>query len=416
MNGFAKPETLDAIRKKLIGSHLSYKEIHSIMDDISHDRLGDILTTYFAAAGFSQGFSRDEIFYMTKAMAETGSTLGLKGVVADKHGIGGIPGGRVTMILVPLVLAAGLTIPKTSSRAITTPAGTADTMEVLAPVTFTTSDIREMVKDIGGCIVWGGGLDIAPADDRIIKVERPLAFESFDKVLVSIMAKKIAASVTHLVIDIPYGLTAKVRHPLDARTLGSKFSFLGKRFGVHIAVSINHAFQPVGRGIGAIHEARDVLRVLEQHPNRPIDLEEKSLHTASLLFQLTGKSSSYTEGLRLSQELLSSGKALEAMKLIIKRQGGSSRVTSSTLTLTASKVSIEADKSGKVVSIDNKALSAVARVLGCPADKDAGMFLNKKAGEPVDRGDNLVTLFSSSRQRLADGVEYFRMRPFLKVS
>ena len=192
---------IEALQKKLVGKKLSYKEIYAIMDEIANQRFGDILTTYFAASGFSKGFSDEEIFYLTKAMIETGDTLKFRGIVADKHSIGGVPGTRTTLIVVPIVAAAGFTIPKSSSRAITTPGGTADDMEILAPVTFSKKEIYQIVKKTNACIVWGGSVDIAPADDELIKVEEPLLFESYDKFLVSIMAKKIAFGATHLVIE-----------------------------------------------------------------------------------------------------------------------------------------------------------------------------------------------------------------------
>ena len=183
---------VDAIKKKLIGKSLTYEEIFAIMDEIAHERLGPILTTYFAAAGFKEGFSNEELYHLTHAMVATGPKIKFKGVVADKHSTGGVAGTRTTMILVPIIVAAGLTIPKNSSRAITSPSGTADTMEVVAPVTFSVSQIKDIVKRAGGCIVCGGHLGLAPADDVLIQVEEPLAFESFDKFIVSIMARSTA--------------------------------------------------------------------------------------------------------------------------------------------------------------------------------------------------------------------------------
>src|SRR3989344_2118100 len=193
---FKSKQALDVIKKKLLGKRLTYREILSLMDEIANQRLGPILTTYFVAAGFNHGFTSNELYYLTKAMAETGEKLHFKGIVADKHSTGGLAGTRTTMILVPIVAEAGFQIPKNSSRAITTPAGTADTMEVLAPVTFPLKKIEQIVEKTGGCIVWGGHLGLAPADDVIIQVETPLSFESFDKIIISIMAKKIASGAT----------------------------------------------------------------------------------------------------------------------------------------------------------------------------------------------------------------------------
>src|SRR5581483_3912598 len=187
-----------------------------------------------AASGYSEGFSDEELYFLTQAMVETGEKLTFKGIVADKHSIGGVPGTRTTLIVVPIIASAGFIIPKTSSRAITTPDGTADDMEVLAPVSFSTNKIYEIVKNTNGCIVWGGSVNIAPADDQLIQVEKPLEFESFDKIVVSIMSKKIAFGSNHIVFDIPYGKSVKVHKREDAQTIADKFKFLASKFNVKI--------------------------------------------------------------------------------------------------------------------------------------------------------------------------------------
>src|SRR5260221_13335846 len=162
-----KQLAIEAIKKKLVGKRLSYDEIFAIMDEIANERLGPVLTTYFAAAGFTGGFNDEELHYLVEAMVATGPRLHFKGIVADKHSTGGVAGTRTTMIVVPIIAAAGFQIPKTSSRAITSPSGTADTMEVLSPVTFTPKQIEGLVEKCGGCIVWGGHLGLAPADDML---------------------------------------------------------------------------------------------------------------------------------------------------------------------------------------------------------------------------------------------------------
>lgn len=219
---------LQAIRKKLIGKRLNYDEIFAVMDAISREKLSPILTTYFAASGYSKGFTNEEVYYLTKAMIETGDRLHFKGIVADKHSIGGVPGTRTTLLVIPIVASAGFLIPKSSSRAITTPGGTGDDMEVLAPVTFTKQQIYKIVEKTNACIVWGGSVDIAPADDDLIKVEEPLMFESFDKILVSIMAKKVAFGSNHIVIDLPYGKHVKLPKKVDGEILKKKVRVSGK--------------------------------------------------------------------------------------------------------------------------------------------------------------------------------------------
>ena len=192
-------------------------------------------------------------------MVETGTRLDFDGIVADKHSTGGLAGTRTTMIIVPIIAAAGFKIPKTSSRAITSPAGTADTMEVLAPVTMTPAQMKNVVEKTGGCIVWGGKLGLAPADDVIIEVQEELSFEPFDKIIISVMAKKVAADTNHLVLDIPTGKTMKIKHTKDAEKIAAKFKALAKRFDIEVAIDINHASQPAGNSVGPMLEARDVL-------------------------------------------------------------------------------------------------------------------------------------------------------------
>src|SRR3989344_4046527 len=405
---FNNYQAVSAIKKKLLGKRLNYQEIFSLMDEVAHERLGPILTTYFVAAGFKEGFTKTELFYLTKAMADTGQKLNLKGTVADKHSTGGLAGTRTTMILVPIVASAGFKIPKNSSRAITTPAGTADTMEVLAPVTFTPAQIQKIVKHVGGCIVWGGHLGLAPADDVIIQVEEPLAFESFDKIIVSIMAKKIASGATHLVLDIPVGMTLKIRHFKDAEVIVKKFTFLAKKFGIKVVFDVNESRQSAGRGVGPTLEARDVFQVLEQSPERPFALEAKALRLAGKLLALCFSDSPKKEdmsGEEVARDILTSGKAREKMRQIIKAQGGDPNVESSRLTPGSQKYEVKAPRRGRVTSIDNRQITVICRVLGCPTDKKAGMYLNRKLEETVDKGDILTTLYSSDKWRLKEAVE-----------
>ncbi|MFH0750108.1 MAG: thymidine phosphorylase [Candidatus Gottesmanbacteria bacterium] len=409
---------VDAIKKKLLGKQLTYREIFFIMDEISHKRLGPVLTTYFAAAGFKEGFSPEELYFMTKAMVDTGKKLHFKGIVADKHSTGGVAGTRTTMILVPIIAAAGFTIPKNSTRAITAPAGTADTMEVVAPVTFDAPQIEKIVHDVGGCIVWGGHLGLAPADDVIIEIEQPLAFESFDKIIVSIMAKKIAVGATHLVIDIPVGPTMKIQHFSDAEIIGKKFIYLAKKFGINIAIDINETHQNSGFGVGPVLEAHDVFEVLEQRPCRPQALESKALRLAGKLLTLCiadTKNMKGVSGEELAHELLTSGKALSKMREIIRAQGGNPDVASDELIAGKEKYELIAIKKGMITKMDNKEISMVCRILGCPTDKKAGMFLNRKLEEHVDKGDILCTLYSQDTYRIKEAVETVKHIPIYTI-
>lgn len=412
---------LEAIQKKLVGKRLAYDDIYAVMSQIVDKKLGDILTTYFVASGYTNGYTDDELYFLTKAMVETGETLDFSGTVADKHSIGGTPGARTTMIVTPIVAAAGFKIPKSSSRAITTPAGTADSMEVLAKVTFSKKEIYEIVEKANGCIVWGGSFKIAPADDEIIRVEEPLMHESYDKVLVSVMAKKIAFGSNHVVIEIPYGKTVKVHRETDAQMWANKFEMLAKRFNINLKVVIDKVDEPAGGGVGPLLEARDALRVLEQADNRSSDLEERSLKLTGTLLDLcisdqpAGRKKEikekYSNGYEWAKDLLVSGAALAQMKKIIKAQEGNPEVTSTDLKPAKFAWDYKAPRSGKITAIDNMNISKLAKLLGAPADKKAGMDVFVRKGQTVKKGEVLATFYGETRKKLSAAIESLELLP-----
>lgn len=396
-------KAVQTIQKKLLGKKLSYQEIYNVMDEIGKRKLGDVLTTYFVAAGFKEGFSPDELFYLTRAMVETGKQLHFKGIIADKHSTGGVAGTRTTMIVTPIIAAAGFKIPKTSSRAITSPAGTADVMETIANVTFTANQIEKIVNEVGGCIVWGGHLGIAPADDVIIHVEEPLSFESFDKVIASIMAKKIAVGANHLILDIPVGPTMKIKHFSDGEKVAEKFKKLGEKFKIKVVCDIKETIEPAGRGVGPALEAYDVLSVLEQHKDRPIKLEVKALRLAGKLLDICYEDSEVKRnGEEEALRILKDGLALAKFKEIVKAQGGDSKISTETFKIKSSSHKILSYRSGTIKSVNNFNLNSIAKILGAPQDKYAGIYLMKKTDERVTKDEVLLKLYATDSYRIKE--------------
>lgn len=394
-----RPESIKAIRKKLLGKHLNYEEIYSIINDIVHDVIGKTEITYFAASGFMHAYSNKELYYLTKAIAETGEQLRFPGkVVVDKHSVGGLAGNRTTMVVIPIIASLGLTIPKTSSRAITSPSGTADTMEVLAQVSFSTKRIKEIVRRAKACLVWGGSVSLAPADDKIIDLSRPLSLEPYSKMVVSIMAKKVAMGITHLVIDMPYGPTTKVTDLASAKKIKKMFEYVARKFNIKINVQITKALEPIGRGIGPVLEARDVLLVLQQKSWRPEDLERKAIHLAGTLLELT-KKAPRGKGEQMAHAQLINGEALDTMRKIIALQGGNEYIDSEDLIQKSRRMRIYTKRSGRVRAVNNRTIDDITRILGAPYDKQAGVYLHKRYGERVKKKDKLYTIYSSSQDR-----------------
>ncbi len=389
-----KPESVDFIKKKIRGGRLRYREIRKIVEDVVHRRLSDIELAAFVTALQTRGLSMDEVEFLSRSMIETGSTLRFGGTVVDKHSIGGIPGDKTSMVLVPIVASSGLTIPKTSSRSITSPAGTADRMEVLAPVEHGIDEIREIVEKTGGCLVWGGALDLAPADDAFIRVEHPLGMDPL--LLPSIISKKKAVNSEYVVIDIPTGRGAKVKTIGAAQELAEDFIELGKRMGLKIKCAATFGEQPLGRGVGPALEAREVLLTLEGRG--PGDLVEKAVGLAGILFSMTGKGDERTARALLEK------KALGKMKEIIEAQGGDPEVRPDDIPVGEKTARIRAEADGRVLWIKNPELASIAKEAGAPKHKGAGIYLHRKIGEKVRKGDVLFTIHAEKSTKLENAV------------
>ena len=394
----APPESLEAVRSKIHGQTLSANEITAIVNDLTHYRYSDMEIVAFLI-GSASFMTSDELIALTGAMAQAGTRLKWRDpVVVDKHCIGGIPGNRTSMIVVPIVAAHGLPIPKTSSRAITSPAGTADTMEVLARVNVGVEEMKAIVAACNGCLVWGGHVNLSPADDILISVERPLGIDTREQMVASIMSKKLAAGSTHLLIDIPVGPSTKVVNGAEAMRLRKLFEFVGDRFGVAVEVVTTDGRQPIGSGIGPILEAQDVMAVLANEPAAPTDLREKSLRLAAHLLEYDPRLRGGA-GYARARELLESGAALKQMQKIIDAQGPSNcRTQLGELTHDAL-----ADRDGVVLGIDCLQMNRLARTAGAPLEKGAGIRLFKKIGDRVEAGEPLYRIytFGSSEHELA---------------
>jgi AMP phosphorylase len=391
-----EPASIVYIKQKISGCRLEYDKIKTIVSDVTERKLSDIELTALVTALYTRGISIDEATGFSKAMVSAGKRFRFNNhVLCDKHSIGGIPGDKTSIVLVPILAAAGLTVPKTSSRAITSPAGTADRMEVLAPVCLSLDEIEEVVKKTGACLVWGGALDLSPADDEFIKIEYPLGIDPM--LLPSIMSKKKAIGAKYVVIDIPTGREAKITNVQKARELAEDFLELGKRLGMHIACGVTFGDQPLGYCIGPALEAREALITLQG--KGPRDLVEKSTMLSDILFNEVGLKD---HGAAL--ELLRSGKAEKKMREIIEAQGGDAEIKPESIEIGDKTFKIKSDTEGRVLWVKNSAIVLVAREAGAPKDKGAGIHMNVKMGDSVRKGDVLFTIHSNNYIRLSDAV------------
>lgn len=395
------PESIMHIKSKLSGKNLKPAEIEMIIRDVVDQKLSDIEITAFVTGLYTHGTSTEEVAALSRAMSNTGKSLKFRNrEIFDKHSIGGIPGDKTSMTLVPVIAAAGMTIPKTSSRAITAPAGTADRMECLCPVDLTMDDIKKVVKRTDGCLVWGGSLELAPADDMFIQIEYPLSIDPL--LLPSIMSKKKAVNANYVVIDIPTGRGVKIKTPQEAEELAKRFIDLGKKLGIKVNCVSTFADQPIGYGIGPALEAREVLNTIEKGVG-PKDLLDKVTCLGSVLMGF--KKIKCPE--KAIRDILRTGKADKKLREIIGAQGGDPKIRPEDIPVGKNKIRIKSNTSGKVLWINNHFITAIARAAGAPKDKGAGILLHRKLGDPVKRGDVLFEIYSEKNHKLKRALRIF---------
>jgi thymidine phosphorylase len=400
------PRSMDLVRNKLDGQRLGRAAFDAILADVVQHRYSKVELSMFVLACALRTLDLDELVDYTRAMIAAGTQLDFgPGPIADKHCVGGIPGNRTTMIVVPILASLGLTVPKTSSRAITSPAGTADTMGVLAEVAFRPSHLHHIVKEVGACIAWGGALELAPADDILITVERPMEIDTEAQMVASILAKKKTVGATHVLIDIPVGPTAKVRSVTAAEQLGNLFRAVAAKIELRLEVVITEARGPIGWGIGPRLEALDVLAVLRGEANAPIDLREKALYLAARLLEIAGAVAP-SGGYRAAQQALDSGAAERAFFRIISAQGARDLPPEAPYRTVAS-----APADGRIREIDCWEIARVAKRAGAPAHAAAGVRLLHTVGDVVTRGEPLFEIHAQSETQLEFGRAYAEAHP-----
>lgn len=389
-------ESFSSVRAKIYGQPFLDGQLHAVIQDICAGLYSSLEVTAFLTACAGGRMDLPETVALTQAMVDAGSRLHwATAPVVDKHCVGGLPGNRTTPIVVAIVAACGLTIPKTSSRAITSPSGTADTMEVLAPVDLPLRQMRHVVEREGGCIVWGGAMALSPADDILIRVERPLDFDSDAQLTASVISKKLAAGSTHVLLDLPVGPTAKLRTRAAAEKLGAQLSAVGETLGLTLRILYTDGSQPIGFGIGPALEARDVLAVLRNDAIAPNDLRERAVTLAGHLLELAGKFPA-GQGRPQAESVLADGRAWRKFAAICEAQGGMRELPHASFTHVLS-----APHDGTVVAIDSRRLARIAKLAGAPLAAAAGLELHVKLGAHVEARQPLYTLHAHTPGELA---------------
>ncbi|WP_063771224.1 phosphonate metabolism protein/1,5-bisphosphokinase (PRPP-forming) PhnN [Caballeronia sordidicola] len=382
------PPSMRALKAKIAGDALNEAQYGAVLDDILALRYSDRDINAFLLHA-SQNLSDTEVLALAKVRCKlTPRIVWDEPILVDKHSMGGVPGSRITLIVVPIVAAFGLAMPKTSSRAITSAAGTADAMETVARVDLTSSEVRRCVSQARACIAWNGRLNHSLIDDRINAFTRPLGLDSNRWSVASILSKKWSAGSTHVIIDLPYGPHAKLKDELEARTLGKLFESVGAGLGLHVKAMVTDGSGPIGRGIGPALEVRDVKLVLDNDPDAPADLRKKALRFAAEILAWAPAVGTVSMGHQIAESLLSSGRARSAFDRIVDTQGRRVPPVSPARFVRT----VVAQEGGVVSGIDGWAIAGIARKAGAPADLGAGVDLLATVGQYVEPGDGLFNI------------------------
>ena len=390
------PDSVRFIRKKMDGEKLNKDQIHDIVVDILENRLSRIEISAWLTALYINGMDIDEIADFTMAMANTGDIVKFsRKPVFDFHSLGGVPGNKITPIVVSIVAAGGLMIPKTSSRAISSACGTSDFVETFCDIELEASKLMSISENVGGVFAWGGSMNLAPVDDMVIKIEHPLGINPRAQMLASIMSKKVAMGSTDLLVDIPMGAGTKVTTLENAKAYARDLMDLGERIGMHVECAITYADQPIGMAVGPKLEARECIRILEGNLH-PSSVVEKACECAGIILEMAG----IPNGTQRARELLETGAAHDKFMEIVVAQGGRPDLKADDLVPGEYSYDVVATNSGYVHDIRNKEVVTIAKFAGAPSDKGAGLLIFKKKGQRVEVGDTLMTIYAESPAKL----------------
>ncbi len=410
----SRPKSYTYIRKKIKGIELNTQEILEIIDDCIHERLLQIELASLITGIEIHGLTDDEIVHFTYGFTRSGDVLDLGPDCMDKHSTGGVPGNKITLIIVPILSAAGLLIPKTSTRAITSPSGTGDSMEVLAPVSFSKEKLLIILKEQKAGIFWAGAINSAPAADIFLTIEKSLNIDPLPLMIASILSKKLSMGVKKLVLDIPVG-TKKFPTIDDGRKFALRFKEIAKRVGIQCICALTSASQPIGHKIGPALEAQEALELLQNPQNGPSSLLNKSTDLAGYLLEMAGKAAE-GHGKEYANRLIQSGKAYQSMQKIIALQGGNSNIQPNEIIIGPYKKTIKSEAFGIISKINNEHINTISKIAGCPSSKSAGIDLHYKIGHKIKIDDDILTIYSSTEEQLKKAVEYYNSHPVISLA
>ena len=406
---------VDIIRKKRDAGELSREEIEFIVSGATRETIPDYQLAAWLMAVVWRGMTRAELAALTEAMLHSGVVLDfsrLPGPKVDKHSTGGV-GDKTSLVIAPVVAAAGLYVPMISGRGLGHTGGTLDKLESISGfnVNLSLEEFRR-VLEATHCGLIGQTPEIAPADKKLYALRDVTAtVESPYLICASIMSKKMAEGIDALVLDVKTGGGAFMKKQADAEYLAELMVETGTRMGKKVVALITDMDQPLGRKIGNALEVEECVEIL--HGKGPEDLLELSIELSAWMFVLGARAKSIVEGRALAAEMIASGRARDTLREIIRIQGGDSRVVDDPARLPRARhrASVKSPRAGFVTAIHSEQVGVAGMLLGGGREKKedridpaVGLVLAKKVGDSVEAGEDLCAVHYNEEARLAPAV------------
>lgn len=406
---------VDIIQKKKEGKALTKEEISWVVNGYVDGVIPDYQVSALLMAIYFKGLNREETFCLTECMRYSGDTMDLsdiEGIKVDKHSTGGV-GDKTTLVVAPLAAACGVPIAKMSGRGLGFTGGTVDKMEAI-PGFRTALEPQEFIDQVNnvGMAVIGQTGQITPADKKLYALRDVTAtVDNFGLISSSIMSKKLAAGSDAIVLDVKCGDGAFMENQKDAELLAGLMVDIGNDAGRRTVAAITEMGQPLGKAVGNSLEVIEAIETLKG--KGPADITELALKLSGIMVYLGGKAESPEAGMKMTKKAMEDGTGLEKLRSFIEAQGGNPAVVDDYSLFPQHSVALElyAEEDGYVASIEARRIGLASQHTGAgratkedDIDLSAGVYVCKKVGDPVQKGDVLATFYGNDHKKVEGAV------------
>ena len=413
-----KERFVDLIQKKKNGETLTKEEIDFMITDYVAGKIPDYQMSAMLMAIYFNGMENEELAAFTLAMRDSGDLVDLspiEGIKVDKHSTGGV-GDKTTLIVGPIVAACGVPVGKMSGRGLGFTGGTLDKLESISGfrIDLSAEEFFETVKKTGISVIGQTG-NLAPADKLLYALRDVTAtVDSIPLIAASVMSKKLAAGSDKIVLDVTTGSGAFMKNTRDAKKLAKHMVAIGNHAGKETVAILTGMEEPLGFAIGNNMEVKEAIEVLKG--GGPEDVKEVSVAIAGMMLSLGLENVSHSQGKRMAKKALSSGQAFEKFKEMVQAQGGDIRYVEHPefFERDAFEGEVLAAEDGFLSGMDTEKIGVAAGLLGAGRetkdsviDMSAGIYLKKKIGDTVKKGEPIAICYAGTKEKLNRGMAMF---------